>query len=241
MRTMEPLQQSRTAFLEQLDAPAPDTAVMQIQSRVLEAIARGYPLDDVLSEICFLVETARRGGLCSILLLDAERKALHPGVGPSLPAAVLSALEGLPAANNSGSCGTAAFTGKLQVVEDTQTDPRWAAPAMKSLAQQYGVKSCWSIPFFAGNGETLGTFAISQVENACPSEGDLSLLKTAAHLASIAVERARMEAELKATHARLRGILGGNGGASGHAIEDARQDAMKKLSAAREILDRLPA
>ena len=102
MRTMEPLQQSRTAFLEQLDAPAPDTAVMQIQSRVLEAIARGYPLDDVLSEICFLVETARRGGLCSILLLDAERKALHPGVGPSLPAAVLSALDETLRFNNFG-------------------------------------------------------------------------------------------------------------------------------------------
>lgn len=237
MRTAKNLQQSRKAFLEELDGPAPDPIVMRLQSRVLEAIARGYPLDEILNEICFLVETIRKDGYCSILILDGERKALHPGVGPSLPEAALRALDGLPAANNSGSCGTAAFTGKLQIVEDTATDPRWAAPSLKSFAQQYSIQSCWSSPFFSSQGETLGTFAISLVKHASPSPLDLALIETSANLASIAVERARLVSELDAAHARLRSLLSGEPGA--RAFDDAKEDAMKKLSAARDILDRL--
>ena len=81
MTTLQPLQETRSGFVEGLDAPAPSPSVMRIQSRVLEAIARGYSLDDVLSELCFLVEAARKEGLCSILILDGEGAALHPGVG----------------------------------------------------------------------------------------------------------------------------------------------------------------
>ena len=200
----ESLQNTRQEFVKQLHTPTHEPAVMRIQSRVLEAVARGYKLDEVLNELCFLVETARAEGLCSILILDHEGKALHPGVGPSLPPGALAALDGLPSADNSGSCGTAAFTGRLALVEDTSTDPRWAAEPLQQFAKGFGVKACWSSPFFNKEGETLGTFAISLTENALPSDADLALLKTAANLASIAVERAQLEAELAEAHASRR-------------------------------------
>ena len=237
---IQPLQQSREAFVAQLSEPAPPAAVMRIQSRVLEAIARGYSLDEVLNELCFLIEAARAEGLCSILILNDKERALHPGVGPSLPPGALRDLDGLPAADNSGSCGTAAFTGCMAIVEDTSTDPRWAAEPLQQFAQGFGVKACWSSPFFNKEGETLGTFAISLTKQATPSQVDLELLQTAAHLASIAVERARMEEELKAAHAKLRSVLGPDKGSEAREADENVASAMRKLAEVRTILARLP-
>ncbi len=238
MATLAPLQSTRAAFLDQLDAPPPSPEVMRMQGRVLEAVARGYPLDDVLTELCYLVEAIKKVGLCSVLLLDRDRQSLHPGVGPSFPPGALRDVDGLPAANNSASCGTAAFTGEMVLVEDTASDPRWAAAPLQQFAQHYGVKACWSSPFFGKDGEVLGTFAISSLQNAKPSPQDVELLATAANLASIAVDRAKMEEQLEAAHAKLRSLLGAGEGQA-DALGDAKASALDKLAQARAILDRL--
>jgi PAS domain S-box-containing protein len=58
--------------------------LLEEQAQVLERIARGAPLPDVLSAIALLIERHAAGAVASILLLDDHGK-LRPGVAPGLP------------------------------------------------------------------------------------------------------------------------------------------------------------
>ncbi len=231
-----PLDETRSAFIKTLGERTVSPRVMQIQSRVLEAIAKEYHFNEILNEVCFLIEASCDNGLCSVLLLDPGTQALRPGVGPSLPDGALDALTGLPVAMNSGSCGTAAFTRTMAIVEDTSIDPRWAAPTFQSFACNFGVKSCWSHPFFDSEERVLGTFAISRTVVGAPSDEELALLVSAAHLTSIAVVQERTREELRKAHAKLREVLGTNGSTSQGADAGGSEDALLR---ARRILFRL--
>ena len=86
-----------------------------------------------------------------------------------------------------GSCGTAAYLGEPVIVEDTQTDPKWAE--FKHLAAPHNLRACWSLPFF-NRDAVAGTFAIYYDHVCRPAPLDLELVEEAARLAGIAVERA---------------------------------------------------
>src|SRR3954447_18840688 len=72
---------------------------------VLELIARGRALPDVLDRIVRLIEAQREGLLASILLVDHEEKCLRDGPAPSLPTEYTRLLDGQPIGPKNGSCG----------------------------------------------------------------------------------------------------------------------------------------
>ena len=53
---------------------------------------------------------------------------------PGIPEETRKCFDGLAMSPNSGSCGTAAYTGEMVIVEDTLTDPRWAG--LRDLARE---------------------------------------------------------------------------------------------------------
>ena len=57
----------------------------QIRGEVLEMLARGRELNDILNTIVRQVETEQPQMLCSILLLDKDNKCLLLGAAPSFP------------------------------------------------------------------------------------------------------------------------------------------------------------
>ncbi len=168
----------------------------EIQRRkVLEQVASGLPLADILVAIVRLVEADSGGAICSILLLDAAGKHLLHGAAPGLPDFYNEAVNGLVIGDGVGSCGTSAATGRRVVVEDIMTHPYWAP--FSALAARAGVRSCWSEPIRAANGRILGTFAIYHHESQAPDEDDLRLISYASELASLVIERKQSEAELE--------------------------------------------
>src|SRR6266496_2787177 len=56
-------------------------ALLAGEKRLLEMVAKGDPLGDILDAICRLVEELCTGSLCSILLLDSSGKRLWQGAG----------------------------------------------------------------------------------------------------------------------------------------------------------------
>src|SRR5262249_60803139 len=60
-------------------------ALLAGEKRILEMLARGNSLADILDSLCRLVEEQARGALASVLLLEGDR--LRHGGAPSLPAA----------------------------------------------------------------------------------------------------------------------------------------------------------
>ena len=161
---------------------------------VLEHIARNAPLGATLEELCREVEARCPGARCTIRLADADGAVLHHAAAPSMPEAVTVALDGLPIADGMGACGSAAYRGETVVVEDTLEDARTAP--FRELALTHALRSVWSQPLLGPDDEVLGTFAVYRSVPHAPDREELDLVKSAAGLAGLAIERARSEQAL---------------------------------------------
>ncbi len=170
-------------------------ALLQTQTRILESIAAGMNLQQVFNSLCLLLEQQSPGVLCSILLLDRAAGQLRAGAAPSLSQEVAEALDGLVIGEGNGSCGTAAHRGEAVFVTNVATDPVWHS--CRNFALSHNIHACWSLPFFSQTGEVLGTFALSHCVPCEPTDHHLEMMRTAAHLASIAVEGQRAAEQLK--------------------------------------------
>ena len=158
------------------------------RSKVLEHLASGARLDEILEIIVQTVEEVRPDLRCSILLLDKETQKLRTGAAPSLPIDYSAAIDGLSIGPDIGCCGTAAYTGQRVITPDILVDEKWTS--FRDLAAQAGLRACWSEPI-GSRDEILGTFAIYYGECHTPDQPEINLVRTAAHLAEIAIKRKR--------------------------------------------------
>ncbi|HNC42330.1 MAG TPA: EAL domain-containing protein, partial [Nitrosomonas sp.] len=120
---------------------------------------------------------------------------LHGGA-PSLPKAYCEAVHGLRNGPNVGSCGTSTFTGKRVLVENIETDPKWAD--IKHFALPHGMRCCWSEPIKNSSGKVLGAFGMYYNHPALPNEQELKDLISAARLAGIVMERDQAQKRIRA-------------------------------------------
>ena len=188
-------------------APAPgdltaSSLVTETERQMLELIAKGAPLSEVLDTLTRAIERISPQSLCTIMLLDEEqRNRLLVASGPSLPQAYLKASNGLQIGPEVGACGTAAFRNETVVVEDIATDPRFAAA--RDFVLGHGLRSCWSQPIRDSKGAVLGTFATYRQVVASPRPEELGLARVAGQLAGNAIERIRAQKQLRDALTRL--------------------------------------
>lgn len=171
------------------------------QKLILEKIASGELLPEVLTAIAQMIEAQARDVWASIMLLNTHGQTLRIGAAPSLPANYVQMLEGLPIGPEIGCCGTAVFTGKETVSEDIAHDHRWPEPFRSTLLAA-GIGACWSWPIKAQNGETHGTFALYTREKRRPSVAEADLVSAAARLAGIAIEHSYADQQIEAQRRR---------------------------------------
>lgn len=172
-----------------------ENAQLKQNSRVLDMVIRGMALSAILEEVVRGVERAYGGCLCSILLLDKDKKHLVHGAASSLPDFYIEAVDGIEIGEGVGSCGTAAATGKQIVVEDIATHPYWQP--YKALAEKAELGSCWSQPILGSSDEVLGTFAVYHRHKHRPSPEHLTMMEETARLVSLAIERKQVEGNLQ--------------------------------------------
>ena len=144
------------------------------QNLILEKIASGADLAEVLASLVRLIEAQSGGMLCSILLLHEDGVHLRHGAAPSLPESYIKAIDGLSIGPNAGSCGTALYFGRPVVVTDILTDALW--DDYRYLALKHGLRACWSSPILLHTGQVSGTFAMYYRVPRGPTPG-----RTAAH------------------------------------------------------------
>jgi PAS domain S-box-containing protein len=172
------------------------------QREILESIATGKPLPEILEQIVLLIERQGDGMLCSILLLDREAGCMRHGAAPHLPDELNRGVEGAPIGPTEGSCGAAAHLGKPVIIDDIATHPNWAS--YRQLALPFGLRACWSTPILAPGGGVLGTFAMYYREARLPTPRERHWVNRAAHLASIAISREAAERAARKADARYR-------------------------------------
>ena len=180
-----------------------------LQARVLELIANGADVHDVLDALSDWVEATVEGTYCSILLTEdtVDGRVLRHGASPSLPEEYRLAVDRLPVSTEFSPCAVAVTNTAPTLVPDLLADARWSP--YHDLAQRLGVVSCWSFPVQSpATGQTLGTFALYRDHAGLPDSSLTALIGRASHLVGITVDRATLVDRLahQATHDGLTGL-----------------------------------
>ncbi len=193
------------AILRDISERKQSEALLAGEKRLLEMIATGVALKEILNALCLIIEEQRTGTLASVLLLNPDGVHLDCVAGPSLPKEWMQQMENLPIGPCAGSCGTAAYRGSPVIVSDIATDPLWDVPEHRSSALKHGLRASWSNPVLSSKGKVLGTFCMYYREARSPTSQDFELIELATHLVRIAIERDRAEAALRASEQVARG------------------------------------
>src|SRR4030095_11361469 len=193
------------AILRDISERKKAEALLTAEKRVLEMIATGIPLKEILNALCLFIEEQRSGTLASVLLLNRDGLHLDCIAGPSLPKQWMQQMENLPIGPCAGSCGTAAYRGSQVIVSDIATDPLWDVPEHRASALKYGLRASWSNPVLSSKGKVLGTFCMYYRETRSPNSQDFELIDLATHLVRVAIERDRAEEALRGSEQVARG------------------------------------
>jgi PAS domain S-box-containing protein len=164
----------------------------KLEREVLEMNARPdsvieQTLDFYLKEI----EGMHYGMLCSVVRVNGNH--LYNWSAPSLSEKFRNCINGAEVQDNIGSCSTAAFRKEKVVVSDIENDPLWEK--IRGLAQEEGVKACWSFPLIDSRNQVMGTFAIYYKRIKTPTPEEENTLERVKNLLMIILEnRLSMEA-----------------------------------------------
>jgi two-component system, cell cycle sensor histidine kinase and response regulator CckA len=185
------------------------SVALEGQNHILELIATGAPLADVLSAIVSVMGQELPGAPSSILLMDPD--GVHLRLGASAPEieSIAHACDGLAIGPAVGSCGTAVFRQKTVFVRDIATDPLWAD--YRQLALPLGMRACWSVPILAGGrgapeGTVLGTFAV-YARDPVALDNHPDLISKAQQLARIAIEANLVARQMRESEAKFRAYV----------------------------------
>src|SRR5271156_846556 len=175
--------------------------VIEEERHVLELIAKGCSLREVLNALTAAIERMAPEFYCTVLLLDEEGKQLWEGSGGGLPPAYMQGVNGLEIGPDVGACGSAAYRNETTIIEDIANDPRFGAA--QGFVLSFGLRACWSVPIRDSKQKVLGTFAMYHKRPAEPHERDLRVVEAGAHLAGNAIERLRAEEKLRENAERI--------------------------------------
>jgi len=178
-------------------------ALRTAERRMLEMIANGAGLSEVLNDLCGAIDSHAPGATSFVCLMDSDGKHLQPSAGPRVPAAFTKAITPFSIGPDRGSCGTAAFTKQRVIIPDISSDPKWPAE-IRNIALENGVCAAWSEPLISKGGKVLGTFCVSYGELRNPDSRDIELIESAGNIARIAIERERSQEALKTASDEIR-------------------------------------
>ena len=173
------------------------------EKRLLEMIAVGRPLQEILNSLCSFVEQTAPECQCAVFPIDRGVRKFEKGFAPSLGDAYTGPLQGVPVVPESAPCGAAAIHRTQVIAVDIETDARWLGSSYRDLALAFGLRAVWSTPIESRSGEILGTFAVYQRHPGSPTQLQQDLITQFTHIASIAIERAQSDKAIRRSEAFL--------------------------------------
>ncbi|HYI38349.1 MAG TPA: HD domain-containing phosphohydrolase [Thermoleophilaceae bacterium] len=157
-----------------------------------EAVDDGDYLQSAVAQLSELVGSER----CSLLVL--RQGSLYHGGSVGLPSTFMAAIDGTEIGPHVGTCGAAASRARAIVTPDIHTDPKWEP--FLALAEDAGLRSCWSVPLRLSGGPVLGTFAAYDAEPGTPDPGQVELAEAHASLVALGLDRLRREERLSESY-----------------------------------------
>ena len=191
-------------------------SLLPATKRILEMIAAGASLTDILTNLCVAIDAQNPDMMSIVMLMDPDGQRMWPAAAPRMPGDFVQAISPLMIGENMASCGTAAFRKERVILFDVATDPLMSGiPAeLRELVLAQGLRAQWSQPLLSKDNEVLGTFGLFHGTPRSPTGRQLQLIEDAANIAVIAIEGERSQAalkkafhEIKASEQELRGIV----------------------------------
>lgn len=174
----------------------------QLELDILEKYLEDqYSFAELMQQLLAGVEEIYPDMYTSILKVN-DSKVYHLAA-PRLPKSYLDLLNGSEIGPQEGSCGTAAFTRKMVIVEDIETDPLWHN--YKDLILPHGFKSCWSIPIISTKElQVLATYGIYYKTNRKPTDTELTSIYRISNFIRMLFEDSVKEEMIETSNARYQ-------------------------------------
>jgi c-di-GMP-specific phosphodiesterase len=154
---------------------------------VLELIAQGKPLAEILDAGATWIDGQLSGLGCAILLIDRQEGLMRQASGPSLEMGFAALVNGLRVGEGFGPWGAAAARREPVIVDNLR-----AEPSVNGLAQgleDLGVGSLWVVPLYrTGGDEVIAVIALYQSIRARPRERELELVTSMGQVLALAIE-----------------------------------------------------
>jgi PAS domain S-box-containing protein len=180
--------------------------LLAVEVKLLERVAQGGPLRQVLESLSRLIEEFCDGGFCSVLTVAPDKKHFEVGAGPSLSKAFNERLDRSGIEPRGHDPNSTALVERTPIVSvELANDSRWSGSDWVAMVCSQGYASCWSMPIAPGSGEACGVITIYRREPANPSGQERDLMDRFAKIAGVAIGRARADealdqARLELTH-----------------------------------------
>ena len=165
--------------------------------RVLEMIATGSPLNEILAHLSLAVESQVPGLLCSFMVLDSDGRHLRPAVAPSFPKERTLAIDGL-------SIDAASDPDEFDFLAPGHTPAEALLARACELARPDGASDYNSVPIVDHRGTVLGAFAAYRREAVSPGSDELTTFGRASRLAGIAIARHQADVARRDVENRLQ-------------------------------------
>lgn len=173
------------------------------RNRVLERMARGAPLEEVLETLVSAFQDVLPTHSGAVLLFgnSNDSQSIRLAAAPNLNADVRQHLatcnpEKVLACGKASADGHRAVVHDLQAVDDTNE--------VKPHLLQAGFRSCWSQLIRSESESVLGAFMFFGTATGEPLQPDIEIMESAAKIAAISIQRNRAEMELRQSQSRLR-------------------------------------
>lgn len=178
-------------------------AALAGEKRLLQMVATGTPLSDVLEALCHEVEGLAAETVCGVLLAAANSTHSRVFAGSRMPGALRAAYD---EAGNDPAWGPAmqSLVNRTTVTSaHLAEDSRWADSPLPQIATHVQLPACWSTPILGSNGQAIGVLFVHSATPVRDEPGDIDFVDRFVHIAGIAAERAQADAALKASEANL--------------------------------------
>lgn len=175
------------------------------QAAVLELIARGAPLVEVLERCVDLVEDNHVDGRSSFYLLEEDRLRMWAG---RAPVELVEFVSPAPRGPQRSLCDRSLLSGEPAVLADTHAVDVDVDPDLRAVLDRVGVRSGWSQPIIAGSGEVVGTLSTVYDVPRVPDPYERRVGELACSLVAIALDRFAHESRIthQALHDGLTGL-----------------------------------
>lgn len=161
--------------------------IINHQKDIMELIAKGEGLANVLERVCAKIQQFLPNGLPAIHIFDDVSRQLNFAAGPRLPLDFVASFQKIQYGKNHTTVGAAAYIRDLVIVQNIEEDPSWKEKITE--ARIAGFVSSWALPVLGQRDELLAVITLFYKEEHKPATSEIALVNMACKLAGIAIER----------------------------------------------------